>query len=186
MKKIQEFNWQNDKKVEQNRDDKGKIGIEIGTDVSKWTESWQIREIKVEYNEKKKILNVWGVIVEKWMPEDLVEENLVYKDTLTYVNSNVDNYFFFASLDDWEDILNYYKTILTKQNWQLLDWTISTYSKDNKNLKIMISEIIPDNLAALSLTWSFVEFQMEEIFVEPEFIEPEFIEPEILDIELEE
>lgn len=151
----------------------------------------KIKETKNEYSKYLKKsdtqvnntsweLKIWeNIIIKKWFPSNLTSEFYANNNEQTYVNSNVENYFFYTTWLDKDTKINDYKSTLLKNGWKEIKEIVNndeevnideeeaiettrniTYRKDNKEIKIFLSDNIPDNLEKLWLEWTYVEVHL--------------------------
>lgn len=137
----------------ENANNKKELNVEISTTTNKIVSQFKEPEITLNGEE----LSISWVKIKKGTPESLSW----IIDSVTYVNSNVDNYLFFVKKGEIKEIEEYVKNSLTNQWWNQTEEPM-LYSKDNSEISIFISEKIPNNLSILELEGTYVELYYSE------------------------
>lgn len=142
-------------------------------DVSELEKSKIFTPVEIKYDNNNKKLNIWTIVISEGFPES-IEWFVAPVGEKTYINSNVKEYYFFATKKSKQEILSYYRNIATKLGYKEVkenkpndDSRISfKIAKDNtmpsmEKIIISTNTSIPENLEALKLSGLYVEVRKE-------------------------
>lgn len=130
-----------------------------------WKIHWQQKNIAITFDAKNETLMIGEIQITKWFPVSIPKSLNPFPELPTYVNSNVENYFFYTVQEDKDSILQKYRQIFQANKWKEIKpvWDIEwdqnffQFEWTESKVDLIINEYIPENLHTLGLSGTFIE-----------------------------
>lgn len=166
-----EVSLENWKEINSIKQDNKESNLEVEITIPEYNK--YNKEIDITYEEDSKELSIWSdITIKEWFPENIPEEFNIGNNEVTYINSNVENYFFYTSEKEINEILKEYSNIFKKNKWKKIKDTLDTdieeddevqldknlfYTRNNEKINIFIRNEIPQNIKKIWINGIYIE-----------------------------
>lgn len=140
--------------------------IEVTTTIKDSWKDGQQKDIKISYNESLSELKIWNITVREWLPEKLPTGLEIPKNSKSYINSNVEDYYFLFTPEEKTSIFTSYRKSLLANKWReiqkeksdiYLNEDIITFKRGYQTVTIQFFSNIPENLLSLQKNGNYIE-----------------------------
>lgn len=140
--------------------------IEVTTTIKDGSKNGQQKNIKISYDKSLSELKIWNITVKEWLPEKLPTGLDIPKNSKSYINSNVEDYYFLFTPEGKANIFTSYRKSLLANKWREIqkeksdiyfNEDIITFKRGYQTVTIQFFSNIPENLLSLQKDGNYIE-----------------------------